>query len=434
MDLDSYQWGEAFQHRLLALLIKDAEHSHELIQPEYFTNPILAEIAKVVQETYERIDPKQIHLSKTTLRALVKANLGKKKKEIWPLCREAIRRVYRDKLRDKEVLRGQALDFSRERRYQEALVLMERDISNKKFDVAHRRFEELRNFGRDPDVGVDYWENLRSTDRYRDDRNNICPTGWNRMDRKMGGGMGGGELGIILGPGKRGKTTSLVNIAVGCLHRNKSVAIATAELSEKKYRKRIDSLLSGVPAHKLFKLRKKVRRRLKIARRLMTANLYIKQFPTGKGSTVDIEAWLGRLEENDIHIDVLLVDYIFLFQPRFRVKERRFNIGQVAVELRGIAVERDIPVWTASQGNRKAMLKEIVGPEDFAEDISQFWTLDFLIAICQTKVEKDMEPPQARLFLAAARDLESGYVDPIKVLASTYKMVEIEEGHDDDDD
>lgn len=433
IELDSYKWGEAFQHRLLALLIKDAKKSHELIQPEYFTNPILAEIAKVVQEIYERVGSEQTHLSKTTLRALVKANLGKKKKEIWPLCREAIRRVYRDKLRDRDVLRGQALDFAKERLYQEALVLMERDISNKKFDVAHRRFEELRNFGSDPDVGVDYWADLRSRERYRDDRDNICPTGWNRMDKKMGGGLGGGELGIILGPGKRGKTTSLVNIAVGCLHRNKNVAIATAELSEKKYRKRIDALISGVPAHKLFKKLKTVRRRLKIARQAMHGNLYIKQFPTGKGSTDDIDAWLERLDENGIQIDVLLVDYIFLFQPKYRVKERRFNIGQVAVELRGIAVERDIPVWTASQGNRIAMGKVILGPEHFAEDISQFWTLDFLIAICQSEEEKSMEPPQARLFLAAARDLESGYVDPIKILASTYKMVEIEEGHDDDD-
>jgi hypothetical protein len=92
------------------------------------------------------------------------------------------------------------------------------------------------------------------------------------------------------------------------------------------------------------------------------------------------------------------------------------------MDLRGLAVERDIPVWTASQTNRAALNKERVGPEDIAEDISQFWTLDFMIALCQTKAEEALKPQRARLLVMAARDVGMGKTIPIFIDRNTFRV------------
>ena len=425
-----YPWGENFQLRLLALLVREPEKALGVVEPEYFTSPILTEIARITKEAM----PENRHfspVSRTTLRALVKAGLGSKKRETWPVYRRTISRVFRVSLQDKEILFRQALEYARESKHRKALVQAEKDISAHKYELAYKRIQEARTFGKDTDLGIRYWEGIdeknldKFSERWLLDRENLAKTGFKNLDRSMGGGLGGGEFAIALAGGKVGKTTLLANISANCLHQRKNVAIASGELSGLKYRRRIDALLTDVKADSLVQNAARVRDKLRYIRRLARGELYIKQFPTGKASVEDIERWLDDLEENEISIDMLAVDYILIFQPKLKQKERRFTVGQTAVELRGIAVERNIPVWTATQSNRAALHKVRLYPQDLAEDISQFWTVDFLIAVCQTKWEAEHKPDSfARMYIAAARDVGAGARTKIAINRETYKIRE----------
>jgi replicative DNA helicase len=444
-----YAFGEEFQQKLLALYLRDPAATVNIVEPSYFTNPVFFDIAKLAKETYGRHDVRDMKFSKGTVYAIVKGYLGKKRRDLWKAYRRVIRAVFLEDLSDRTIVLEQALIFAKEQKFRQALVEAEKDVNNRQFNRAVNRFIALKNFGFDRDLGVEYWKNKEDSSRWIEDREGIIGTFYLKiLDQYMGGGLAAGELAIILAGGKVGKTTLLARIAAGALWQKKNVAIATGELSAKKYRTRIDSMVTRVPSSKLYryarghsdsggkKYRRKLRkvfRKLALAQRQMKGELWIKQWPTNKGNISDIEAWLEQLEQQGNKIDILFVDYVRVFKPNESSNDMKSRIGQVAMDLRGLAINHNIPVWTASQSNRAALNKDRIGPEDLAEDISIFWTLDFLIALCQTDQERgDPEknkrtgkPEKARLFLTAARDVGRSGVIPISIERNTFVVKEI---------
>ncbi len=140
----SYPWGEPFQLRLVALLLRDPKKALDLVGPGFFTNPMMVEISRNIQDVYKRHPNSQVSISKTTLKELVKASLGRKGREHWPHYRRMIRRIYKTELKDKEVLIEQAEEFARENRYRGALVKAERAVSSRQYEKAHEVFEQLK--------------------------------------------------------------------------------------------------------------------------------------------------------------------------------------------------------------------------------------------------------------------------------------------------
>ena len=446
MARESYQWSEEFQQKLLALYIREPQSSLGIIEPAYFTDPIFRELAKLAKDVLSGQD-RDTHLTKSTMYTLTKNHLGKKRKDLWRPYRKVVKELFLEDLSDKQIVLGQALAFAKEQKFRQALIDAEKDVNNRQFDRAIRRMDDLKGFGGERDLGLNFWEELTS-DRWMEDREGIVPTFYlKKLDKMMGGGLAAGELAVILGGGKVGKTTFLARFAAGALWKKKNVAIATGELSAKKYRKRIDSMVTGLPGYKLTRYaenavaggrraRRKLRKifkKLVLAKKQMKGELYIKQWPTNKGTVQDIENWLDELKQKGIKIDVLFVDYLRTFKPNDRYEDTREKLGLMAMGLRGLAGDRNIPVWTASQTHRAALDKENIGPKDLAEDISIFWTLDFLIAISQTPEEKGNKddrkkgkPEKMRLYVTAARDVGSGGKIDLEITRDTFVIKEKE--------
>lgn len=409
--MPEYAWGEEFQRKLLAWYLREPKAALSIVEPGYFTSPIMVDICRLGREVFQ--SQQGAELSRPSLAALVKDYLGKRRRDVWPLYRRMVRQLFKENLDDRYVLRSKAMAFALDQKYRKALVDSEGDLNSGKFERIHRRFENLKTLGKgERDLGINYWQNL-NRHRWDDDRRGIVGTHYlPKLDRAMGGGVGAGELAIILAGTKVGKSTLLARNAAGALWLGKNAAIATGELSKEKYRKRIDSMITGIAANDLLRsrsMRKSAKRRLKRAHWQMKGNLHIQQWPSGAATTEDISRWLDSVEEEQGYkIDVLFVDYIRVFKPTVNFTERRERIGQTTLDLRALAVERDIPVWSATQTNRGGLSKSRLGPEDIAEDVSQLFTLDFLVALCQSKDEAEKKPEEARIYLMYARDAATG--------------------------
>lgn len=427
----AYVWSDDFQGRVLALLLQRPEQFYELIEPSYFANPLHVDICRVFKQVCENQKLSEIRVGKDTLLAVVSGDLGKKREKLLPVFSEEIAKLYSLEIQDASIVGEQVLQFAKVQKYREALVNAERDVNAGQFDLVHNRFKELEQYGKiKSDMGVELWRDLHILGS-PDERGQVVPTGIPTLDRMMEGGAGAGELNVILAAGKIGKSTLINRLAKGAIQAGFSAAIASGELHHNRYIKRIASMITEKSLSGLWGLseQEKVRRieavkRMLLARQqFLRGKLFIKSFPTGRASTKDIEIWVRQLRDEH-PVDVLFVDSIMLFQSAKKEDERRHQIGQASVELRGIGADLGIPVWTPSQSNRAAYDKEVLTPKDFAEDYSQFWTLDFFLALCQTKDEAEMVPERARLIVAGARDVGHGGTIPMLIERDIYRFSE----------
>lgn len=131
----------------------------------------------------------------------------------------------------------------------------------------------------------------------------------------------------------------------------------------------------------------------------------VKEFPSGSLTMQGLEAYLDSLERFE-HItpDMLILDYAELMKLGGRDADKRAAIGSLFVELRGLAMKRNIAIVTASQTNRGGINKAISDETDTSEDISKAFTCDTIITYNQTKAEYELG--LARLFVAKHRDDE----------------------------
>lgn len=154
-----------------------------------------------------------------------------------------------------------------------------------------------------------------------------------------------------------------------------------------------DDGIKGLLEKKISKLRGKDR-------------FIVREFPTGALSVKELSAYLDQLEASEKFIpDILLVDYADIM--RVDAANYRHALGTVYKDLRGIAVERNIAVATATQMNREALSSKLANEGNVSEDFSKVMTCDTLLTFNQTQDEKELG--LARLFVAKGRTDEDKF-------------------------
>jgi replicative DNA helicase len=188
-----------------------------------------------------------------------------------------------------------------------------------------------------------------------------------------------------------GKSLFLQNLAVNFVSQGLNVVYISLELSEELCAMRIDSMISNVATKDIFKRLDDVE--IKVAQAgKKSGSLHIKQLPQGT-TTNDLRAYLKNYEiETGKRLDVLIVDYLDLLFPNNRKLDlSNLNIvGKfITEELRGLGVEKNINIQTASQLNRAAVNEMEHDHSHIAGGISKIQTADNVISIYSTPAMKD---------------------------------------------
>lgn len=268
--------------------------------------------------------------------------------------------------------------------------------------------------GVEKNLGHDY--NTEIALRYEESVRNTVTTGWSVIDDLADGGLGSGELGVIVAPAGIGKSWALVNIGANAVKAGLNVVHYTLELNEHYVGLRYDSVFTGIAAQDLRFHQEKV---AKIVGEL-PGELTIKYYPT-KGAGVNaLGAHLERCRINDKKPDLIIVDYADLLKGQG--KEKRFEIGNIYEDLRGMAGEYQIPIWTASQANRSALQEDVIQADKIAEDYSKIMTADFVASLSR-KIE-DKVAGTGRWHVIKNRFGPDGITLPSKINASN-GMIEI---------
>ena len=223
----------------------------------------------------------------------------------------------------------------------------------------------------DPNVGHDYIEDVE--DRYDfyhrvEERIEFDLELFNKITK---GGLPTKTLNICLAGTGVGKSLFMCHHAASCLAQNKNVLYITLEMAEERIAERIDANLLDVPLDQLMELPKAMY--VKKVEKLKTkGKLIVKEYPTASASTLHFKALLNELKlKRDFVPDIIFVDYLNICSSARIRSGSNVNtytyVKAIAEELRGMAVEFDLPIVSATQTTRQGFTSSDLGLEDTSE-------------------------------------------------------------------
>jgi KaiC/GvpD/RAD55 family RecA-like ATPase len=247
---------------------------------------------------------------------------------------------------------------------------------------------DRNNLSFNSDLGLDFF-NFDSHDQKENEK---VSTGYNFLDRMLGGGYDkGGNLVVYAGEQNIGKSIYLANDAANFVKMGTNTVVITAEMAAHKFVKRIGSNLLNININEYAE---KAKNRDHIKRRLETVgdgftppgSLYVKQFPTSQATVLDIEAYVAQIEEElQIKVGAVVIDYInILANYRNQNTENTYmKIKQIAEDLRAMGMRNDWLIVTATQINRNGYNSSDIGMGDIAESAGLSHTADVMLGIIQ---------------------------------------------------
>jgi len=240
----------------------------------------------------------------------------------------------------------------------------------------------------DTNIGHDYLENVDSRwDFYNMDEERL-PWDLDYFNRITKGGLPNKTLNIALAGTGVGKSLFMCHAAAAAMSQNKNVLYITLEMSEERIAERIDANLLNVPIDQLEHLSKDMfTDRVKKVADKTTGKLIIKEYPTGSAHSNHFRALLNELKLKKKFIpDIIFIDYLNICSSsRMKSMGGAINsytyIKSIAEELRGLAVEFDVPVVSATQTTRSGYSNDDVGLEDTSESFGLPATADLMFAL-----------------------------------------------------
>jgi hypothetical protein len=193
-----------------------------------------------------------------------------------------------------------------------------------------------------------------------------------------------------------GKSLFLCHHAANCLNQGMNVLYITCEMAEERIAERIDANLLDITLDSLRELPKEAYDK-KIANLKQNAKgkLIIKEYPTATANVNHFRVLLDELNlKKKFKPDMIVIDYLNIcassrMKPGANVNSYTF-IKAIAEELRGLATERGVPIWSATQVNRIGFASTDIGLEDTSESFGLPATADFMFALISTEKLDEM--------------------------------------------
>ena len=281
---------------------------------------------------------------------------------------------------DLEFVQEKTLEFCKNQIIKNAIMESVDLLDTQNYDGIKLVIDDAMKAGVERDIGHEYMTGFE--ERMSEQSRKCLPTQWDSVNDLMDGGLAGGELGVIVAPAGIGKSWTLQSLGAHAVAKGKTVIHYTLELNAEYVGLRYDTIVSGQPTGNLQYYKEEVLKKIN----QLKGNLIIKYYPTRTASVNTLTAHLQQCELQGIKPDMVIVDYADIMKSTQHFNEKRHQIGHVYEELRGMACEFDIPIWTASQANRSSLEEDVIGAEKVSEDYSKVMTSDFVMSMSR-KVE-----------------------------------------------
>ena len=242
----------------------------------------------------------------------------------------------------------------------------------------------------DNNIGHDYLQNYEERYEYYHKKEDKIPFDLEYLNKITKGGLPNKTLNIALAGTGVGKSLFMCHMASSALLQGKNVLYITMEMAEEKIAERIDANLLNVPIGDLVELPKSMfENKVTNIGKKTQGTLIIKEYPTASAHSGHFKALLNELAlKKSFRPDIIFIDYLNICaSERYRgngsVNSYSY-IKAIAEELRGLAVEANVPIVSATQTTRSGYGSSDVDLTDTSESFGLPATADLMLALIST--------------------------------------------------
>jgi archaellum biogenesis ATPase FlaH len=239
----------------------------------------------------------------------------------------------------------------------------------------------------DNHVGHDYIDDFASRYEYYHRVEEKIPFDLEMFNKITKGGLSKKTLNIALAGTGVGKSLFMCHVAAGALMQGKNVLYITMEMAEERIAERIDANLLNLTMDELKVVDRDIfeNRLDKIAKKTQ-GKLIVKEYPTASAHAGHFRALLEELKmKREFQPDIIMIDYLNICSSQRMKMGASVNsytyIKSIAEELRGLAVEYNVPIVSATQTTRSGFTNSDPGLEDTSESFGLPATADFMFAL-----------------------------------------------------
>jgi len=397
-DIDNLKkFGSEFQSKCIASLVTDqffVERIFDILTPDYFETDANKWIVQSTMDYFLK------YKSIPTLQVFA-VEAEKVRSDVLKVSIvEQIKNVYKNQVDaiDLPFVKEQFLEFCKNQKMKNAIISSADYLKLGEFDKIRTVVDNALKAGMERNLGHEYLIDIekRMSEMCRD----TIKTNWGPIDILLDGGLAKGELGFVVAPAGSGKSWILTRLGAEAMRMGKNVLHVTLELNENYVGLRYDSCFTGINFQDIRKNIEAVKQKIDA----IEGKLFIKYFPIKTIASHTIKTHVERIQMlTGNKIDMVVVDYADLLRPA--VAERNSNsyseAGSVYEELRAVAGELQIPIWSASQANRGAHEEEVIQAHNVADSYRKIMTGDFVISL--SRREEDKQCGTARIHVIKNR-------------------------------
>tara|TARA_B110000503_G_scaffold115526_1_gene173898 strand:- start:4270 stop:5628 length:1359 start_codon:yes stop_codon:yes gene_type:complete len=400
------KYGQSFQTKVLSCLIADVrllDTLREVIHPKFFESEANKWVVEEIMEYYDEfkrtpsLDVFKVEISKMEDSGMQKRIIEQLKLAFTQLGDN-----------DLDYVKKEFSNFCINQNIKEAIVQSVDLLKAGSYDRIKDLIDKAMKVGVDTDLGLDYV--LDFEERSQDLNRTTVPTGWSCINELMDGGLGPGELGVIVAPSGVGKTWVLCALGAAAVKAGMNVVHYSLELSEHYVGQRYDTVFTQISSADLKDRKEDVLQKIK----KLKGRLLIKYFPPKGISARNIESHIEKMTAAGNKPDLVIIDYADLLLSTTNKSDSTYGEqGGVYIELRGMGGMLEIPVWTASQTNRSAIDSEVIEADKIADSYAKVMNADFIMSI--SRKSKDKLNNTARFHVMKNRFGPDGLTFPSKM-------------------
>ena len=285
----------------------------------------------------------------------------------------------------------------------------------------------------DTQIGHDYLEQVDERYDFYHEQEERIPFDLDNFNKITKGGLPNKTLNIALAGTGVGKSLFMCHCASNILSQGRNVLYITMEMAEERIAERIDANLLNIPIDQIENLSKDMfRDKVGQITAKTDGKLIIKEYPTGQANTSHFRALLNELKLKKNFIpEIIFVDYLnSCSSSRMKMIGGAVNsysyIKSIAEEMRGLAVEFNVPIMSATQTNRQGFQSDDPGLEDTSESFGLPATADLMFAL----ISNDELNSMGKILV---KQLKNRYNDPTKYNRFTLKVDRSKMKLEDDD-